>query len=114
MIAQQTREEAGDEVQVRELDMLAVYGKKEPVRVYELLAMRSESIGNKTEVLEQYSKGLATFRNRDFELALQYFKAALELDPNDGPSVMYVERCEEYMVNPPPADWDFVERRQVK
>ena len=114
MIAQQTREEAGDEVQVRELDMLAVYGKKEPVRVYELLAMRNESIGNKAEVLEQYSKGLATFRNRDFELALQYFKAALELDPNDGPSVMYVERCEEYMVNPPPADWDFVERRQVK
>ena len=114
MIAQQTREEAGSEVQVRELDMLAVYGKKEPVRVYELLALRGEDVGNMTEVLEQYSKGLVAFRDRDFELALQYFRAALDLDPNDGPSLMYVERCEEYMINPPPADWDFVERRQVK
>ena len=47
-------------------------------------------------------------------MALQYFGAALEADPADGPSALYVERCEEYMINPPPADWDFVERRQFK
>ncbi|HEX6609725.1 MAG TPA: adenylate/guanylate cyclase domain-containing protein, partial [Hyphomicrobiaceae bacterium] len=114
MIAQQTRDEAGAEIQVRELDMLAVYGKNEPVRVFELLAMRGESIGDKAEVMEQYGRGLDAFRNRDFEMALQYFRAALELDPKDGPSALYCERCEEYMINPPPADWDFVERRQVK
>ena len=114
MIAQPTREYAGESVQVRELDMLAVYGKKEPVRVYELLALQGEDLGEKKDVLEQYNKGLAAFRNRDFELALQYFKAALELDETDGPSALYIERCEDYAVNPPPADWDFVERRQVK
>lgn len=114
MIAQNTFEEAGDSIQTRELDMLAVYGKKEPIRVYELIAMKGEDLGDKNEVIAQYSRGLAAFRNRDFELALQYFRAALELDPNDGPSELYVERCEEYMVDPPPADWDFVERRQVK
>ncbi|HUP89653.1 MAG TPA: adenylate/guanylate cyclase domain-containing protein, partial [Longimicrobiales bacterium] len=114
MIAEPTRDYAGDAIQVRELDMLAVYGKKEPVRVFELLALADEDLGEKKDCLEQYEKGLAAFRNRDFELALQYFKAALELDENDGPSALYVERCEEYMVDPPPADWDFVERRQVK
>ena len=114
MIAQRTRDEAGDAIQVRELDMLAVYGKKEPIRVYELLAMKDEDLGEKREVLEQYERGLEVFRNRDFELALQYFKAALELDEHDGPSELYVSRCEEYMLNPPPAEWDFVERRQVK
>ena len=114
MIAQATREFAGDEIQVRELDMLAVYGKKEPVRVYELLALKGEELGIKNEVIGHYTNGLEAFRNRDFELAVQYFKAALELDENDGPSMLYIERCEEYMVSPPPADWDFVERRQVK
>ena len=47
MIAQVTREFAGDAIQVRELDMLAVYGKKEPVRVYELLALQCEDLGVK-------------------------------------------------------------------
>ena len=115
MIAQQTREEAGEAIQVRELDLLAVYGKKEPIRVYELLALADQELGpDRRELLAQYAKGLETFRASDFELALQYFKAALAIDPTDGPSALYVERCEECLVNPPPADWDFVERRQVK
>jgi adenylate cyclase len=114
MIAERTRDEAGDAIIVRELDMLAVYGKQEPIRVYELLALGGEDIGGKRDVAEQYNRGLEIFRNRDFELALQYFRAALELDEHDGPSALYCERCEEYMLNPPPADWDFVERRQVK
>jgi adenylate cyclase len=115
MIAEQTREEAGDAIVVRELDLLAVYGKKEPIRVFEVLAMAGSDLGpSKREALEQYEKGLQLFRQRDFELALQYFRAALESDPTDGPAALYMERCEEYTVSPPPADWDFVERRQVK
>jgi adenylate cyclase len=94
--------------------MLAVYGKKEPIRVFELLGMKGDDLGDRSEALLQYERGLAAFRNRDFELALQYFRAALELDEHDGPSALYVSRCEEYMIDPPPADWDFVERRLVK
>jgi adenylate cyclase len=114
MIAQRTFDEASDAILTRELDFLAVYGKKEPIRVFELLGMKGDDLGDKGEVLEQYQRGLAAYHNRDFELGLQYFKAALELDEHDGPSALYVERCAEYMVDPPPADWDFVERRQVK
>lgn len=114
MIAQQTREDAGDAIQVRELDMLAVYGKHEPVRVFELIGVAGDPLGEKAEVLTHYSHGLEAFRRRDFELALQYFRAALQVDEDDGPSALYVERCEDYIMNPPPADWDFVERRQVK
>jgi adenylate cyclase len=114
IIAQETRDAAGDAIRVRELDMLAVYGKSEPVRVYELLGLRGENSGEQSELIEHYNRGLSAFRDRDFELALQYFRAALDIDSEDGPSLMYCERCEEYMINPPPADWDFVERRQVK
>jgi len=115
MIGEATRVEAGDWIQVRELDMLAVYGKAEPVRVYELLGLADDKLD---EVLEEalghYEHGLDAYRRRDFELAVQYFRAALEVCPDDGPSELYLDRSEECIVNPPPADWDFVERRQVK
>ena len=73
-----------------------------------------EDLGEEAELFELYQKGLDAHRNRDFELAAQYWKAALEVKPDDGPSLLYLERSEEYMRNPPPADWDFVERRQIK
>ena len=115
MIAQATREEAGDRIQVRELDLLAVYGKKEPIRVYELIDLAGTELPEaKRTVLRHYEQGLAAFRRRDFELAQQYFEAALEADPAEGPSALYLERCVELMITPPPADWDFVERRQFK
>jgi adenylate cyclase len=114
MIGSNTRDAAGAAIQVRELDMLAVYGKAEPIRVFELLAMAGESLGDRAAVLAQYERGLELVRSRDFELAARYFEAALELDPEDGPSALYAERCRDYLINPPPADWDFVERRLVK
>ena len=115
MIAEPTRVGAGDAIAVRELDMLAVYGKAEPVKVYELIGMADDAVDQSfAEMLEHYTNGLAAYRRRDFELALRYFETALELVPEDGPSQLYRERSEDYITNPPPADWDFVERRQVK
>jgi adenylate cyclase len=113
MIAEETRRQAGDGIFVRELDLLAVYGKAEPVAVYELIGLKGETLED-PEVYELYGRGLKAHRDRDFELALQYWNAALELKPDDGPSLLYKERSEEYLHRPPPADWDFVERRSVK
>jgi adenylate cyclase len=114
MISDETRREAGEAVVVRELELLAVYGRAEPVPVYELVAMAGDALGARTEVLAQYAKGLAAYRGRDFELALVYFDAALEADPADGPSALYAERCRGFVHAPPPPEWSFVERRQIK
>jgi adenylate cyclase len=115
LISDRTLAETGGAVQVRELDILAVYGKREGVRIYELLALPGEELGDeKRAVLDLYEKGFDAYRRRDFELASEYFQAVLELDPEDGPSAVYLDRCRAYIVEPPPADWDFVERRRVK
>ncbi len=60
------------------------------------------------QLLENYNKGLELYRARKFEEALTYFKKALEVRPEDGPSKLYVQRCEEYIKNPPPPDWDAI------
>lgn len=100
---------------LRELDLLAVKGKLEPVRVYEILEMHDGEISPpKRETLSHYNQGLAAYQRRDWELAAEYFQAALESDPGDGPSRVYLERTRECIADPPPADWDFVVRRQVK
>ena len=114
MISGNTRDEAGDAIVTRELELLAVYGKEEPVPVYELVALAGEDLGEKAELIGHYEQGIAAYRNRDFELAIQYFQAAAEVDPTDGPTALYLERCRGFIQNPPPAEWDGVERRQVK
>lgn len=59
-------------------------------------------------LLEQYNKALNLYKQREWEKALNEFKKALEIVPDDGPSKLYIERCLEYMKNPPPSDWDGV------
>jgi class 3 adenylate cyclase/CHASE2 domain-containing sensor protein len=114
MISEATRVHAGDAIVVRELDLLAVYGKAQPVPVYHLMGLAGDDTGPLADLRRHYHDGLAAYRRRDFDLATSYFRAALELEPADGPSALYLQRCRDYMLNPPPADWDFVERRQIK
>lgn len=114
MIAEPTRQAAGDAIVVREVDLLAVYGRQEPMRVYELVGLAGEELGARAEVVARFEQGLDAYRRRDFSLAIRYFQAALDLDPTDGPSRVYIERSEAYLLAPPPEQWDQVERRQTK
>lgn len=100
---------------MRQLDCLAVKGKTEPVRVYEIIGFADEPIEPAfAEALQLYNQGLTAYQGRDWKLAEHYFAAALQVKPQDGPSRLYLERARECAVNPPPADWDFVVRRTVK
>jgi tetratricopeptide (TPR) repeat protein len=62
----------------------------------------------KRNVLEKFSEGRRYYKMMDFSRALRAFEEALALDPEDGPSIVYVERCKFYLENPPPEDWDGV------
>ncbi len=60
------------------------------------------------KLLDVYHKGLQLYREHKFEEAIKYFRKALEIKPDDGPSKLYVERCEMLAKNPPPPNWDGV------
>jgi adenylate cyclase len=100
---------------VRELDHITVVGKDEPIKVYELLEMEGVELDPEKEAaLERYAKGMESYRRHDWGEAKRSFEAALEACPQDGPSALYVSRCEENIIDPPPSDWDFVVRRTEK
>lgn len=60
------------------------------------------------KALEHYNKGLQLYKTRKFNEAIEEFQEAIRLKPQDGPSLLYIERCENFLKNPPPPDWDGV------
>ncbi|MBE7411995.1 MAG: tetratricopeptide repeat protein [Leptospiraceae bacterium] len=60
------------------------------------------------EVVKHYNLGLQCYKERKFEDALKFFREALQVIPDDGPSKMYEKRCLEFISSPPPSDWDGV------
>jgi adenylate cyclase len=99
---------------VREVDLLRVKGKVEPVVVYELLARKGQLDPMKQQVVQGYLEGLRAYKARDFAQARRDFEAALSLDPLDGPSRVYLRRSEEFLATPPTVDWDGVYELHTK
>lgn len=92
----------------RKIDRIRVKGKKVPVTVYELLGLPNIVASEAKQSLADFETGLIYYEKRRFEEAEKYFESCLKISPNDGPSLIYKNRCGYLMKNPPPADWDFV------
>jgi hypothetical protein len=60
----------------------------------------------KRKVLELFAAGRKAYKLMQFTEARLCFAQALALDPSDGPSRVYVERCTYFIDNPPSEDWD--------
>lgn len=108
MISGSTYELAKDDIDSRQLDIIRVVGKNEPVPVHELLARKNETSGEMSGVVEQYMKGLKLYKDRNFKDAIAEFEKVLSIDSEDGPSQTYIKRCGMFLESPPEKDWDGV------
>jgi adenylate cyclase len=108
MISESTYARVKDEIEVRELDRLAVKGKAQPVVVYEVLCEAGRLDERTAETRRRYDKALVLYREQKFVEAKDAFRAVHDHDPSDGPSQTYLERCEWFIAHPPGADWDGV------
>ncbi|MBT6583293.1 MAG: CHASE2 domain-containing protein [Gammaproteobacteria bacterium] len=108
MISGFTYAQVEEFVEVRELDLIRVVGKTEPVKIYELLAKKDGIDVNQEQVLECYNKGYSLYRVRKWNEAAEWFEKALAFDESDGPSLTFFERCITFQIHPPREDWDGV------
>jgi adenylate cyclase len=95
----------------RELDLIRVKGKLQPVTLYELVAARGTPEGDTPDLeerLEFFAQGRACYRERRWQDAQIVFEKLLERWPEDGPARMYLNRCREYLVAGPEENWDGV------
>ncbi len=99
-------EQAGEGLVFRLIDRVAVKGKQQGVKVYELLGEASNP-GEYVDALataRAYEAALEAYFARDFSRARALF-VAIESDP---PSRVMLARCETMLRRPPPPDWNGV------
>lgn len=92
----------------RELDLIRVMGKKQPVRIYELIKRRDGDDNLLIDNIKRYENGLALYRERRWDEACLIFDELYQNTPNDLASSVFMDRCRENKTNPPPAEWDGV------
>ncbi|MHC1724876.1 MAG: CHASE2 domain-containing protein [Syntrophobacteraceae bacterium] len=107
VISGSTWEVAKSEFLARELDIVQVKGKQEPVAVYELLCRRDREAEYSGPV-DIYSRALSLFREKRWQEALDLFIQVESLWPEDRPARFYQYRCREFLNDPPAEDWDYV------
>jgi adenylate cyclase len=103
-----TIEQAGNSILARRIDRVRVVGLQKPVIIYEPLDFASEATAETRKLAELFGRALDIYENRDWTAAEAAFEAVLNLEPLDGPSLLYLERCRLYRAYPPAADWDGV------
>jgi adenylate cyclase len=107
IISEATFLQVKDHVIARELDLIRVKGKTQPVKVYELLAVAERSDAY-ADLVARFEKGLRAYRGGDWLAALEIFQGLKADHPDDGPSQVFIERCLNLLAEPPAGEWDGV------
>jgi adenylate cyclase len=93
----------------REVDLVIVKGKTQPVAIYEVMDYHSdESYPQLSDALRQFRSGLADYRHRRWKEAITAFEEVLSINPNDKTAKLYLERTRHMQDQPPPDDWNGV------
>ena len=110
----ETRAAAGDAFVWRFLDLVAVKGRREPLRVWEVAGPADQVDAEDQLRLERYQEGVDLYRTRRFAEAERVLAALAVEMPGDGPVELYLKRSRAARLTPPPDDWDGVHVARIK
>jgi adenylate cyclase len=105
LLSEEVHRQVSGRFLVRQLDLVRVKGRVEPVSIYELLA---ETAGGEPEWLQLFAAGREAYRERDWDRAEENFLAVLRFRPEDPPAQVFLERLRRGRLQPPPPQWDGV------
>ena len=103
LVSESVRADAGeDSFCFRHLDDVRVKGKKKAVPIYAVDRSPEEF---PAEYKNAYIKGMELYKQGIWNLAKDYFVRALDAVENDKAAKLMLERCEDFIKNPP-ENWD--------
>ena len=114
LISEYTKDLIGDEFILRPLSRVTVVGIPVPLRLYELLELRSEAQPGLLDMVKSWEKAFSSYEGRNFAEAGKIFAGLYQSDPDDKVAKLYLERCEKYAAAPPPKEWDGVDNLTEK
>jgi adenylate cyclase len=100
VISEYTKNMCKDYFLMRKLDSVRVKGKNEPVAIYEVM----EDTEELRQLKGDFDAAMECYFTKRFEEGLEKFQKLYEA--GDATSEVFVERCQIYMENPPPENWD--------
>jgi len=103
-----TVHETRDALLHRKLDRVRVVGINEPVRLCELLDMADTASEQDQKLVQVFHEALDCFENRRWSQAIKGFNEALSVRAEDHPSILYKDRCVQFLKVPPKDTWDGV------
>jgi len=103
-----------DDFIVRPIDFVAVKGKSEGVKIYELLCGRDDAGKDVLDFVSLCEEAFRFYLRKDWAAASSRFASALKLRPDDKASQILLERCISYEKSPPPPEWNGVTVMQEK
>jgi adenylate cyclase len=96
---------------VREIDLVKVYGRRQPLKIFELLG---EPADPPPEWLALFAEGLRGYRGCQWDQAEACFRGVLRLQPGDPAAEVYLKRIKGFRRQPPPPAWQGVHVLQEK
>lgn len=92
---------------LRKVDYVKLKGRGEPGFIYELLAKdRNEISFDLDRYTENFEAGFSAYSQKMWDKAAAFFKECVSIFPEDTVAPVFIQRCESFKSNPPPADWN--------
>jgi adenylate cyclase len=103
-----SQEEVSEAFIFRPVDLVVVKGRKMPTPIYSVLDYRPNCSKTSLEIETLTKEAMRSYRNRQFDKAMGCWEQVRKLKP-DGKDLagdVLVRRCKEFLLSPPPKDWD--------
>ncbi|HOX27874.1 MAG TPA: CHASE2 domain-containing protein [bacterium] len=106
-ISEFTKAEADEHIITRLLDIAWISGYEKPVKIYELLAKKSDGIPDELEKgIRAHEEAVILFFERKWDESLEKLDEVFKHIPDDKPAKMFRKRVVEAKENPPDAEFD--------
>ena len=107
-VSDATREQIGEGLSLRRLDVVVLKGKKKPSALFELLGDAEDVDPERLQRAQQYESAFDAYLERRFDEAVAKLGKLLAEDAGDVATQLLMKRCGAYLSSPPGDDWDGV------
>lgn len=104
MLGETTQKLVENEFVTRLLDFVAVKGKNEAIRIYELVGEKGKVDAKHLEFIAQFEAAIEAYRKQNWDAAEASLRAALKLKEDEA-CHLFLGRIAEYRENPPGSNW---------
>jgi adenylate cyclase len=106
MISDSTLKACGDKLVTRPIDLVAVKGKEKKILVHELLGITNQTSSKIVSFCNEFKVAFAAYLNKDWSLGVQLFEKIAGQYPDDRATKIHLDRCRQFIINPPDPSWD--------